>query len=52
MSPFRTHLVSVNYEHFASLRQTMYHSMNNHSNEKQTEEWSPEMKLQSEIHIR
>lgn len=34
-----------------ALRQTMYHSMNNHSNEIQTEEWSPEMKLQSGIHI-
>lgn len=29
MLSFRTHLIRVKYEHFASLKQTMYHSMNN-----------------------
>lgn len=47
---FRTHSVSVKYEHFASLTQTRYHSMNNHSNKTY---WTivPWMKLQSAIHI-
>lgn len=34
-----------------ALRQIMYHSMNNHSYETRTSEWSPEIKLQSGIHI-
>lgn len=33
-----------------ALRQTIHHPMNNHSNEIETEEWSPQMKLQSGIY--
>lgn len=50
MSLFGTHLVSVQYEQFASLSQSTQHPRNNHSNEIHTEDWSSEKQWQPEIH--